>query len=170
MFIQPPIPKYFMFFTYWTCAYFHILIVSLSLHWNLYLHLISLMPILIPVSANLKITFQALKFPLISPFLEKEIFPVPSLCLREDMFTEILYHLSKLSISVLVTLSNSNSSRIKDAIFMFETGVSFWGLRLCTEHPELPLLWGGQGSIPRAPGHLKGAAAAPWITQDSLEN
>lgn len=36
------------------------------------------------------------------------------------MFTEILYHLSNLSISVLIILSNTNASKIKDAIFMFE--------------------------------------------------
>lgn len=38
------------------------------------------------------------------------------------MFTEILYYLSNLSISVLIILSNTNASKIKDAIFMFESG------------------------------------------------
>jgi len=38
------------------------------------------------------------------------------------MFTEILYHLSNLSFSVLIILPNTNASKIKDATFMFENG------------------------------------------------
>lgn len=34
------------------------------------------------------------------------------------MFTEILYHLSNLSISVLIILPNTNTGKIKDAIFV----------------------------------------------------